>query len=99
MVQKTTKLCQPDFQAPRIYIKEDKCTGCGQCAEVCPFGLPVRNEIGVYEISDVASCVECSACKRNCPAGAIIMQEQEGCGCLWDVVARKKGKSSSGSCC
>ena len=66
-----------------IQIEMELCVGCGICAEVCPFGLPIENQIGRYEISDVMRCTECSACARNCPAGAIFLQEKEGCGCIW----------------
>jgi len=78
-----------------IYIDPTLCIGCGLCTEVCPFGLPKPTENNKFSIRDVHLCTECSACKRNCPVGAIFMQEQEGCGCLWDVRRRRK----EGACC
>jgi len=33
-------------KAPR-YIIEDKCTGCGECAEVCPVQVPL--EVNIYD--------------------------------------------------
>ena len=78
-----------------IYIEPNICIGCGLCMEVCPFGLPIPTSTGKFCISNVNLCTECSACKRNCPVGAIFMQEQEGCGCLWDVRRRQK----EGTCC
>jgi len=84
----------------RISINPLSCTGCGLCAEVCPFGLPERNNNGKYEIRSPESCIECSACQRNCPANAIIMKEQVGCGCLWDAKQRHKAKNKGEtSCC
>jgi len=83
----------------RILIDETKCTGCGQCGEVCPFGLPQPNENGKFQIKDSDRCIECSACQRNCNEQAIIMQEQKGCGCLWDARERAKGSNSKGNCC
>ncbi|MFX1399316.1 MAG: 4Fe-4S dicluster domain-containing protein [Promethearchaeota archaeon] len=83
-----------------IIIDSNKCIGCGLCSEVCPFGLPTQALSGKYEISQPKSCVGCSACQRNCPTKAIIMQEQKGCGCLWDARSRaKKSKKKSSKCC
>lgn len=86
---------------PRVRINEAACTGCGICADVCPFGLPSRMESGRYTIPRPDLCTECSACKKNCPEDAVVMQEQKGCGCLWDVTRRRiyKKKGASGSCC
>lgn len=82
---------------PKIMIKQDLCTGCGLCGEVCPFGLPQENANGKYHVEEPERCIECSACKRNCPTFAISMKEQKGCGCLWD--ARQRSKNDDGSCC
>ncbi|MFW9896686.1 MAG: ATP-binding protein [Candidatus Thorarchaeota archaeon] len=83
---------------PKISIDQDLCTGCGICAELCPFGIPHSKSNGKFEISEPERCTECSACKRNCPAMAIILQERKGCGCLWDARARAKNPQSN-SCC
>ncbi|MFX1498222.1 MAG: ATP-binding protein [Promethearchaeota archaeon] len=82
----------------RIFINKDLCNGCGLCGEICPFGLPKPIEDGKYEISNANLCTECSACKRNCPTKAIIMQEQPGCGCLWNVRSRVKNSNQSCNC-
>ena len=83
----------------RISIDLSKCTGCDLCGEICPFGLPRSNDSGKFEISEPDLCTECSACQRNCPAQAIIMQEQLGCGCLWDARKRLNNKDESCNCC
>ncbi|MFX0083697.1 MAG: ATP-binding protein [Candidatus Hodarchaeota archaeon] len=83
---------------PKISIDPDLCTGCGICAEICPFGIPQPNNVGKFEIYEPERCTECSACKRNCPAMAILLQERKGCGCLWDARARSKNPQSN-SCC
>ncbi len=82
----------------KIFIDSSKCTGCGLCGEICPFGLPVPNSNGKFEISDPKLCTQCSACSRNCPTQAIVMQEVEGCGCLWNARARAKDKKNSCAC-
>jgi ferredoxin len=83
----------------RVLIDETKCTGCGQCGEVCPFGLPQPYSDGKYQVKEPDRCIECSACQRNCPEQAIILQEQKGCGCLWDARRRAKSPDSEGGCC
>lgn len=52
------------------------CTGCGECAKVCPKGIFVRAErsdrapAGVH--ADLSrECCECLACVKQCPSGAI----------------------------
>ena len=91
----------PAIQSVRIAIDILKCNGCGLCGELCPFGLPQKNSLGVFEIAHPESCTECSACQRNCPTQAIKLHEQKGCGCLWDARGRAKaGKNASeNSCC
>ncbi|MFX1364095.1 MAG: 4Fe-4S binding protein [Promethearchaeota archaeon] len=83
---------------PKISINPDLCTGCGICGEVCPFGIPTPDAEGKYRISEPERCTECSACKKNCPTMAILLQEQKGCGCLWN--ARRVSKNPpNNSCC
>jgi ferredoxin len=83
----------------RIFIDSAKCTGCGLCAEICPFGLPRLEENGKFTITKPNLCTECSACSRNCPVQAIVMREVEGCGCLWNARARAKNSNQSSNCC
>ncbi|MBN2062941.1 MAG: electron transfer flavoprotein subunit alpha [Deltaproteobacteria bacterium] len=53
---------------PILFINQKKCTLCGECIELCPFGaLEVVN--GVLEIN--AACKTCKICLKNCPVGAI----------------------------
>lgn len=95
------KQLKEDEKNNKIYIEQEICTGCGLCREVCPFGLPERNENKKFSIIRLRECIECSACKRNCPVQAIIMIEKAGCGCLYDVRNRTKliKKRSSTNCC
>ena len=53
-----------------IFVDEDKCTGCGDCLEVCP-------EEGAIVLQDDKAiinrelCTSCAACMPACSEGAI----------------------------
>jgi NAD-dependent dihydropyrimidine dehydrogenase PreA subunit len=54
----------------KIVVDNDKCTGCGTCADTCP--------VGVFEMKDEKSvaakteeCLVCRACEVQCPETAI----------------------------
>lgn len=60
---------------PKVKVDENKCIGCGTCAQVCPQS--------VFEIKDGKSkvvkedaCVGCRACENSCPTGAITVIDE-----------------------
>jgi NAD-dependent dihydropyrimidine dehydrogenase PreA subunit len=64
--------------AATLTLDTHKCTGCGQCLDVCPhqvFQMHHRKAV----IFDRDSCMECGACQTNCPWGAITVQAGVGC--------------------
>jgi NAD-dependent dihydropyrimidine dehydrogenase PreA subunit len=79
-----------------LELFEDKCSGCGMCAVVCPHGV-MAIEGGLARIIDQDGCMECSACSRNCPEGAITVQS--GVGCAQAVIHSALGLGRSSSCC
>ncbi|MBW1770973.1 MAG: 4Fe-4S binding protein [Deltaproteobacteria bacterium] len=55
-------------------VDKDKCTGCGECVEVCP--------VEVFELEDEKSepvnadeCLGCESCIEVCEAEAITVEE------------------------
>jgi len=56
-------------------VFEDKCRGCGQCAEICDFQAPALHEIapGTYVARiNPSLCKGCGTCASWCPSGAIV---------------------------
>jgi heterodisulfide reductase subunit A len=53
-------------------VDENKCTGCGTCIAVCPYGALRKGEKGFAEVI-VAACKGCGCCGATCPEGAITM--------------------------
>lgn len=93
-------------------VKTVKCTGCGACVAVCPKKIIGRipKDAKVYvacsnthrgkEVSTVCErgCIGCGLCQRNCPTGAISLDNNlaiidydkcTGCGKCKDICPRK----------
>jgi len=79
-----------------LQMDEKKCTGCGMCIEVCPhhvFEMNVKNAM----IINFDACMECGACRQNCPSGAISVQS--GVGCAAAVIGSLLGRNGGECCC
>lgn len=50
-------------------IRQNDCTGCGICQDLCRFGA-ISNNVDMYSIDSV-SCEGCGVCVWFCPEGAI----------------------------
>ena len=87
-----------------IYLKDvvtleldaGKCTACGMCLTVCPRAVFGFEDKKVF-IAERDACIECGACKMNCPAGAISVRA--GVGCAAAIVNAYLGRSASSCCC
>ena len=77
-------------------LREEKCTGCGMCLQVCPHAVLIR-ENGRVRIHERDACMECGACARNCPEEAI--EVRSGVGCAQAVINAALGRKSSSCCC
>jgi len=74
------------IRKPR-YVKRDKCTGCGTCAQHCPIEVPNEFDVGlgirkaIYVpfpqavpstyTIDEKNCIKCKLCESICQAGAV----------------------------
>lgn len=79
-----------------IRVDIDECTGCGNCIDVCPFGL-------IEIVDDVArigeGCNLCGACRDVCPVDAIIIDvttdtapTDDSCRGIWVFAERQDGE-------
>ncbi|PKN71025.1 MAG: (4Fe-4S)-binding protein [Deltaproteobacteria bacterium HGW-Deltaproteobacteria-12] len=50
-------------------IRQNDCTGCGICQDLCRFGA-ISNNVDMFSIDSI-SCESCGVCVRFCPEGAI----------------------------
>jgi len=78
-----------------IYIDVEKCTGCGSCESVCPFGA-IEVVDGTAQVKD--NCNLCGACQDACDFEAITIErpaeeaggdESQG---VWIFVEQRDGK-------
>jgi len=59
-----------------VKIIKEKCDGCGNCVEVCPFGvLEIKN--GKAIVKHPEKCKKCGACISACPNNAIKINYKE----------------------
>ncbi len=54
------------------------CTNCAMCSTVCPHCVFSPGE-NTAILSNPDACMECGACRLNCPAGAIQVESGVGC--------------------
>ena len=78
-----------------LQLDVSRCSGCGMCLLVCPRAVIARAEDKVA-IAHLDACLECGACARNCPAGAVTVRQ--GVGCAYAVM-RSKLRRNKSACC
>jgi heterodisulfide reductase subunit A-like polyferredoxin len=57
-------------------VNSMKCSACGVCVAICPFGAPGFNDRGLSEINQ-ALCKGCGLCVASCRSGAIDLKGYE----------------------
>ncbi len=58
---------------------------CGMCVKVCPHEVFALIDKKVHVVGR-EYCMECGACKMNCPQGAISVNVGDGCGCAAGII-------------
>jgi Fe-S-cluster-containing hydrogenase component 2 len=76
-----------------IHIDEEKCSGCGLCAEACHEGA-IEMVNGKAKLVREDFCDGFGDCLPNCPAGAIAFEEREAP--AYDEAAVKASKEKHG---
>ena len=54
-------------------VDPEKCTGCGNCVEVCPVEA-IELDDSLAKV-DEEICIYCGACISECPVEAIVLEE------------------------
>jgi len=75
-----------------IRILQDKCVGCGRCAEVCP-GTLIALIDSKAAIRRPERCWGCASCLKECPAAAIEYYLGSDMGGLGGVLTVRREKS------
>ncbi|KPK25307.1 MAG: ferridoxin [Nitrospira bacterium SG8_3] len=79
-----------------LELDREKCIGCSMCLIVCPHAVFGMNN-GYAGIENRDACMECGACARNCPTGAVTVHA--GVGCATAVINAALGRDGSSYCC
>lgn len=83
-------------QANSLRYDVGQCIGCGRCEEVCPHGVFVMTN-RVAHLARPRACMECGACRLNCPTPAI--EVESGVGCAWVMIlAALRGRREVCAC-
>ncbi|MFC1493200.1 mercury methylation ferredoxin HgcB [candidate division KSB1 bacterium] len=80
-----------------LKFNNDLCNNCIICSTVCPHKVFTRTK-GIVNLSNPENCMECGACQKNCPLGAITVES--GTGCAYALMkASLSGKDESSCSC
>ena len=74
---------------------ESLCVNCGMCLDVCPHAVFEAGPEAV-RLVQANDCMECGACQRNCPTGAIAVDSGVGCAAALIRAALTGGEPTCG---
>lgn len=63
-------------------VDYSRCSGCGQCAQFCLFGVYEQTADGVRVVNPQGCKDQCPACARLCPEAAIVFPKYTGGGAI-----------------
>jgi NAD-dependent dihydropyrimidine dehydrogenase PreA subunit len=64
-----------------LRFNRELCNDCIMCSTVCPHAVFERTN-GKLHLVRPQDCMECGACQRNCPTGAVSVDSGVGCASL-----------------
>jgi NAD-dependent dihydropyrimidine dehydrogenase PreA subunit len=59
-----------------ITVDKDKCTGCGECVDICPAEV-LEMVDDKSEPTHIEECLGCERCVETCPEEAITLSGEE----------------------
>ena len=86
------------YMVNTLNYDEGRCIGCGMCWTVCPHGV-LDNYLGKARVVRYEACMECGACRKNCPTDAIEVNAGVGCAAAMIRNALRGGGSQAEECC
>ena len=92
------------YDVNTLRYDRDLCIGCEMCSIVCPHRVFAQND-DVAHLAHPTRCMECGACRRNCPTGAITVESGVGCAAamMSAAITGKKdaccGAENKAACC
>jgi NAD-dependent dihydropyrimidine dehydrogenase PreA subunit len=78
-----------------LQYNRELCSNCGMCSIVCPHEVFAPGD-DAAELAKPAACMECGACQKNCPTGAITVDSGVGCAAAM-IMAALTGQKEA--CC
>jgi len=58
-----------------VTIDEEKCLGCGECADACPAGILSLVDGKAQVTGELSDCLGCETCSASCEHDAVTVTE------------------------